>query len=126
MSFKTNNILGELHLRTINTFFFLKSRLPRPNIYLYVEYSRTCSQTYDFSMILSSLKRQLNFTQNDRCAQLRTKTRILLQQISLLHYFQGSFRLCNRLCPVKRLEAILTSRQSREKLQYIISLKRLF
>ena len=36
----------------------------RPNINLHVEYSRT----YDFSRILSSFIRQLNFTQNDLCA----------------------------------------------------------
>ena len=60
-------IIRRLHRLDINLFswkvdFLSFKKTPYTN--RYVEYSRT----YDFSSILSSLIRQLNFTQNDLCA----------------------------------------------------------
>ena len=93
LSLKQNNLEGI----TINPFFLLKrvdflSVKKRPNINLFVEYSRT----YGFSSILSLLIKPLKFTQQLTCSI--SKNVLCKVGISILvHIFKGNFRLCNRI-----------------------------
>ena len=61
----------------------------RPNIDLYVEYSRTL--IWWVPRILSSLIRSQNFTQKMACSQLRTKTRTSISQ--KICYVKSGFQI---------------------------------